>query len=52
MITFNGSANFNFTIWGPGGYDHVDYYYMPDIDAFYKVPTRQFYYFDRAGPLT
>ncbi len=33
--------------WGPVGYDHVDYYYMPDIDAYYNVPTRQYYYFDR-----
>ena len=30
--------------WGPVGYDHVDYYYMPDIDAYYNVPQRQFIY--------
>jgi hypothetical protein len=30
--------------WGPVGYDHVDYYYMPDIDAFYHVPSRQYIY--------
>ena len=34
-------------VWGPVGYDHVDYYYMPDIDTYYNVPTRQYYYFDR-----
>jgi len=34
-------------IWGPVGYDHVDYYYMPDIDTYYNVPTRKYYYFDR-----
>lgn len=28
--------------WGPVGYDHVDYYYMPDIDAYYDVPARQY----------
>src|SRR5215467_13479001 len=30
--------------WGPVGYDYVDYYYMPDIDAYYYVPSRQFIY--------
>ncbi len=32
--------------WGPEGYDHVDYYYMPDIDAYYNVPQRQFVYLE------
>ncbi len=30
--------------WGPVGYDHVDYYYLPDIQSYYYVPTRQFIY--------
>jgi hypothetical protein len=30
--------------WGPVGYDHVDYYYMPDLDVYYYVPTRQYIY--------
>ena len=30
--------------WGPVGYDYVDYYYLPDIDAYYYVPERQFIY--------
>jgi hypothetical protein len=30
--------------WGPTGYDHVDYYYLPDIDAYYYVPGKVFYY--------
>jgi hypothetical protein len=30
--------------WGPRGYDHVDYYYLPDVDSYYYVPTRQFVY--------
>jgi hypothetical protein len=29
---------------GPVGYDHVEYYYMPDIDVFYYVPNRQYIY--------
>jgi hypothetical protein len=31
-------------IWGPVGYDHVEYYYLPDIDAYYYVPQHQFIY--------
>lgn len=30
--------------WGPAGYDYVEYYYLPDIEAYYYVPTRQFIY--------
>jgi hypothetical protein len=31
-------------VWGPVGYDHVEYYYMPDIDAYYYVPNHQYIY--------
>jgi hypothetical protein len=31
-------------IWGPVGYDHVDNYYLPDIQAYYNVPSRQYTY--------
>lgn len=31
--------------WGPVGYDHADYYYMPDIDAYYDVPAHQYVYY-------
>jgi len=30
--------------WGPVGYDHAEYYYMPDIDAYYDVPNHQYIY--------
>jgi len=30
--------------WGPTGYDHVDYYYLPDVDAYYYVPSSQYIY--------
>ena len=33
-------------VWGPVGYDRVDYYYMPDIDVFYNVPNRQYIYLE------
>ena len=34
-------------VWGPVGYDHVEYYYLPDIDAYYYVPRQQYIYMDR-----
>jgi hypothetical protein len=34
-------------IWGPTGYDHVDYYYLPDLDVYYNVPQHKFYYSER-----
>ncbi|HEY0176737.1 MAG TPA: hypothetical protein VGC08_10185 [Pedobacter sp.] len=32
--------------WGLRGYDHVDYYYLPDVDSYYDVPTREYVYFE------
>ncbi|HEY6191227.1 MAG TPA: hypothetical protein VI215_02760 [Bacteroidota bacterium] len=40
------SLNFNVDrqpVWGPTGYDHVEYYYLPDIEAYYNVPQHMFY---------
>lgn len=31
-------------LWGPTGYDHVDYYYLPEVDAYYYVPGNQYVY--------
>jgi hypothetical protein len=31
-------------VWGPVGYDYVEYYYIPDIDVFYYVPTHRWVY--------
>jgi len=30
--------------WGPRGYNHVDYYYLPEVESYYYVPTRKFIY--------
>jgi hypothetical protein len=43
------SINLNINVgsqptWGPTGYDHVEYYYLPDIDCYYYVPGQQFVY--------
>ncbi|QJB30937.1 hypothetical protein HF329_06320 [Chitinophaga oryzae] len=34
-------------LWGPVGYDYAEYYYLPDVDAWYYIPRRQFIFFDR-----
>lgn len=31
-------------VWGPVGYDYASYYYFPDIEAYYNIPTKQFIY--------
>jgi hypothetical protein len=31
-------------LWGPVGYDYVEFYYIPDIDAYYHVPGAQYIY--------
>ena len=41
------NVNFNIgsqPVWGPVGYDYAEYYYLPDIEAYYYVPARQFVY--------
>ncbi len=40
-------VNFNVDrqpIWGPTGYDHVEFYYLPDIDVYYNVPQHRYFY--------
>ena len=39
-------------LWGPVGYDHVEYYYLPDIEAYYYVPTHQFTYMENGNWVT
>lgn len=31
-------------LWGPVGYDRVDYYYLPAVESYYSVPKKQFIY--------
>ncbi|TDE44463.1 hypothetical protein E0I26_08845 [Flavobacterium rhamnosiphilum] len=31
--------------WGPVGYSSVDYYYLPDVQAYYDIRATQFIYF-------
>jgi len=32
--------------WGPVGYDHADYYYIPDVGAYYDVNAHQYIYLE------
>jgi len=43
------SVNINIGVqplWGPVGYDYVEYYYLPDYGVYYYVPDGRFVYFD------
>lgn len=43
------SFSFNISsqpVWGPAGYDKVQYYYLPDIETYYNVPQHRFYYYE------
>ncbi|MFI0491194.1 hypothetical protein [Flavobacterium sp.] len=33
--------------WGPAGYDSANYYYLPDIEAYYDIRESQFIYLNR-----
>lgn len=33
-------------LWGPVGYDYVEYYYLPEIGAYYYVPGDEFIYWN------
>lgn len=35
-------------VWGPTGYDHAEYYYLPQYDVYYDVPHHQYIYWE--GP--
>jgi hypothetical protein len=33
-------------MWGPVGYDYVEYYYMPDIQVYYNVQRHRYVYME------
>ena len=39
----------NQPVWGPVGYDYVEYYYFPERNVYYHVPDGQFIYFDHGN---
>jgi hypothetical protein len=45
-----GTPNVNVNIgtppvWGPVGYDNVEFYYLPDIEVYYDIRAAQYIYF-------
>ena len=45
-------VNFNVgsqPVWGPTGYDYVEYYYLPDIETYYYVPQHRYYYYNNGN---
>jgi hypothetical protein len=36
-------------LWGPVGYDYVQYYYIPDLDLYYDVVHREYVALDEFG---
>jgi len=59
VIANNAKAQFSVSVnigaqpeWGPGGYDYAEYYYLPDIESYYCVPTHQFTWFDNGRWVT
>lgn len=36
-------------MWGPVGYTDVQYYYLPDVEAYYDVPSSMFIYYNRGA---
>ena len=35
--------------WGPVGYTEARYYYLPDVEAYYDVPSSMFIYYNRGA---
>ncbi|MFA6949640.1 MAG: hypothetical protein WCQ70_03045 [Lentimicrobiaceae bacterium] len=33
-------------MWGPVGYSNVQYYYLPDVQAYYDIPSSRFIYYE------
>lgn len=47
QVSFSIGVNIgNQPEWGPVGYERADYYYMPDIDAYYDVNAHNYIYFN------
>ncbi len=45
QVGFHVNVNIgNQPSWGPVGYSHADYYYMPDVESYYDVSNHQYIY--------
>jgi len=48
QIDVNFNVGFQ-PVWGPTGYDYVEYYYLPDIETYYYVPQHRYYYYNNGN---
>ena len=48
-ISFNVNTQ---PLWGPANVDYVEYYYLPEVDVYYNVPTSQYVYLSRGKWIT
>ena len=55
LLLFAGSAKAQISVhvnlgtppqWGPSGYNDVRYYYLPDVEAYYDIPSSMFIYYN------
>jgi len=46
---FNVNVRLGLPAWIPGGYAESEYYYMPEIDAYYNVRQQQFIYLNNGA---
>lgn len=53
LLIFSGAAKAQVSVhlnigpaWGPVGYSDVQYYYLPDVEAYYDVPSSMFIYYE------
>lgn len=42
----NLNLNFGLPAWGPAGYEHERYYYLPDVEAYYDTRWGMFVYYN------
>jgi len=52
LFAYTGQAQISVNVnlgappqWGPAGYNDVQYYYLPDVEAYYDVPSSKFIYY-------
>lgn len=46
QVRFNVNIGLGLPQWIPGGYAGTDFYYMPEIDAYYNIRQQQFIYLE------
>ncbi len=55
LLLFSGSVQAQISVrvnlgtppqWGPVGYSDVRYYYLPDVEAYYDIPSSVFIYYN------